>query len=208
MLGSHRTNWCGFVFILPQLSTVGTSLPQRPAAPPSPPSSPALSYLISLIPPLPLLILKTASRERAPKPPAMAAHKWGTSTKEGDSFPNVAVDIGFVGLDPSNRKMCAGPLPCHYCRHSSERQPQLQLQPAPSSPHSSSPAVTPPSRCCPGRATSTRARRRSGSPSRAHLRPPDPRARSLASRKPRSRASLRRRGSTRCTSSPSTTAPS
>jgi peroxiredoxin len=33
------------------------------------------------------------------------SHKWGTSTKVGDAFPNVAVDIGFVGLDPNNRKM-------------------------------------------------------------------------------------------------------
>jgi len=33
------------------------------------------------------------------------AHKWGTSTKVGDAFPNKAVDIGFVGLDPANRKM-------------------------------------------------------------------------------------------------------
>ena len=39
------------------------------------------------------------------------SHKWGTSTKVGDSFPNKAVDIGFVGLDPANRKMCARPLP-------------------------------------------------------------------------------------------------
>ena len=35
----------------------------------------------------------------------MVEHKWGTSTKEGDAFPNVPVDIGFAGLDPTNRKM-------------------------------------------------------------------------------------------------------
>ena len=145
-----------------------------------------------------------------------AAHKWGTSTKEGDSFPNVAVDIGFVGLDPANRKMCAGPLPCHAlpCHHC----PALAAAaPAPAAalagPHPRTrphprPCPSPPPSRCPGRAISTRVRRRSGSRCRARSRPPDPRARSLASRKPRSRASLRRRGSTRCTSSPSTTAPS
>ena len=34
-----------------------------------------------------------------------AAHKWGSSTEAGAAFPNVAVDIGFAGLDPKNRKM-------------------------------------------------------------------------------------------------------
>jgi len=33
------------------------------------------------------------------------AHKLGTNTKVGDAFPNVAVDIGFLGLDPANKKM-------------------------------------------------------------------------------------------------------
>ena len=31
-------------------------------------------------------------------------HKFGTSTKVGDTFPDVAVDIGFLGLDPTNSK--------------------------------------------------------------------------------------------------------
>ena len=44
-------------------------------------------------------VVGTRSREK------MVEHKWGTSTKEGDAFPNVPVDIGFVGLDPANRKM-------------------------------------------------------------------------------------------------------
>jgi len=33
------------------------------------------------------------------------SHKWGTTTKVGDAFPNVAVDIGFAGLSADNRKM-------------------------------------------------------------------------------------------------------
>ncbi len=33
------------------------------------------------------------------------SHKWGTSTKVGDKFPNVGVHIGFIGLDPANAKM-------------------------------------------------------------------------------------------------------
>jgi len=36
---------------------------------------------------------------------AAMSHKLGTSTKVGDAFPNVKVDIGFLGLDPSNAKM-------------------------------------------------------------------------------------------------------
>jgi len=31
--------------------------------------------------------------------------KLGTSTKVGDTFPDVKVDIGFLGLDPANAKM-------------------------------------------------------------------------------------------------------
>ena len=30
--------------------------------------------------------------------------KLGTNTKVGDAFPDAQVDIGFVGLDPANRK--------------------------------------------------------------------------------------------------------
>ena len=33
------------------------------------------------------------------------AWKLGTSTKVGDAFPNVKVDIGFLGLDSNNAKM-------------------------------------------------------------------------------------------------------
>ena len=44
-------------------------------------------------------VVGTSSRAK------MVEHKWGTSTKEGDAFPNVPVDIGFAGLDPTNRKM-------------------------------------------------------------------------------------------------------
>jgi len=36
---------------------------------------------------------------------AEMSHKWGTTTKVGDAFPNVAVDIGFAGLSADNRKM-------------------------------------------------------------------------------------------------------
>ena len=32
------------------------------------------------------------------------SHKWGTSTKVGDTFPDVEVDIGFLGLSPDNQK--------------------------------------------------------------------------------------------------------
>ena len=94
------------------------------------------------------------------------SHKWGTSTKVGDSFPNKAVDIGFVGLDPANRKMCARPLPRRRRRTPRRRSfartlaAEPQLQPAP---HRLARAYArpcphrPPARG-PGRAISTRAR--------------------------------------------------
>ena len=82
------------------------------------------------------------------------AHKWGTSTKVGDSFPNKAVDIGFVGLDPANRKMCARPLPRRRTPH--RRSFARTLQPSRSSsrpppPRSSlrAPLSSPPTRARP-----------------------------------------------------------
>ena len=210
----------------------------------------------------------------------MVEHKWGTSTKEGDAFPNVPVDIGFAGLDPTNRKMsgdlnkgkgaaseksptcacartcamepagrpraaalgrpwnatrvaCGGPsrvglarersLVSHASRFPRRSEDALgdapgrlhahlihvpgAKSPPPSPPHphrhplhvtlalSAAPSPSPQAR---------RRRRRASRVSRAHSDPPL--TRSLASRKPRSKASLRRRGSTRCTSSPSTMA--
>ena len=203
----------------------------------------------------------------------MVEHKWGTSTKEGDAFPNVPVDIGFAGLDPTNRKMsgdlnkgkgaaseksptcacartcamepagrpraaalgrpwnatraaCGGPrawasgvsaLSCFPRRsedalgdaagrlHAHLIHVPGAKSPPPSPPHphrhplhvtlalSAAPSPNPQARC----------RRQASCVSRAHLTHSDPPlTRSLASRKPRSKASLRRRGSTRCTTTP------
>jgi len=36
--------------------------------------------------------------------PAAPAYKLGSSVTVGSAFPSVEVDIGFVGLDPKNRK--------------------------------------------------------------------------------------------------------
>ena len=62
------------------------------------------------------------------------SHKWGTSTKVGDSFPNKAVDIGFVGLDPANRKMCARPLPRRRTPHRRSFARTLAAEPSSSLP--------------------------------------------------------------------------